>query len=208
MKSRSRARPDLGRIDAVWRLGGEDYLPLRLILVAKLLDLNVARLLAANSKISVAEWRVVAQLGILHNASVREMARQACIDPAEVSRSIASLERRGFVERRANPRDRRSPRFSLTAAGTRHFAEFRPHWREFQRILVAKLSHRDRSVTEHALALIARASLDLLESDGRVAGRRQWSRSDSTSGEPPRNPSRNRSLRSHRVETGLRPRRR
>lgn len=147
----------------VWRRGGEEYLPLRLILVAKLLDLNVARLLAGSAKISVAEWRVVAQLGVLHHASVREMARQACIDPAEVSRSVGSLERRGFVVRRPNPRDRRSPRFSLTDSGARHLASFRPHWKRFQRMLVAKLSHRDRGATERALTLIARASLDLLE---------------------------------------------
>lgn len=172
MRRRPRLQPDLGQIDRVWRRGGEEYLPLRLILVAKLLDLNVARLLAASAKISVAEWRVVAQLGVLHHASVREMARQACIDPAEVSRSVGSLERRGYVERRPNPRDRRSPRFFLTAAGARHVAQFRPHWKRFQRILVANLSHRDRSATEHALALIARASLDLLEGE-HVAGRRQ-----------------------------------
>jgi DNA-binding MarR family transcriptional regulator len=172
LKSRAQARPDLGAIDTVWRLGGEAYLPLRLILVAKLLDLNVARLLAESAEISVAEWRVVAQLGILHHASVREMARQACIDPAEVSRSVASLERRGYVERRANPRDRRSPRFLLTASGARHFGRFRPHWKRFQRMLVANLPRRDRIATERALALIARASLDLLEGNG-VAGRRQ-----------------------------------
>lgn len=167
---RARSGPDLGPIDTVWRRGGEEYLPLRLILVAKLLDLNVARLLAANANISVAEWRVVAQLGILHNASVREMARQACIDPAEVSRSVGSLERRGYVVRQSNPRDRRSPRFSLTASGSRHLARFRPHWKRFQRMLVAKLSHADRTATERALALIARASLDLLE-DEQVAAR-------------------------------------
>lgn|GEM_PF-6700792 len=116
---RREERPDLGPIDAVWRLGGEDYLPLRLILVAKLLDLNVARLLAAKSNLSVAEWRVVAQLGVLHDASVREMARQSCIDPAEVSRSVAALEQRRYVQRHANPLDRRSPRFSLTSTGCR-----------------------------------------------------------------------------------------
>ncbi|HXS27096.1 MAG TPA: MarR family transcriptional regulator [Steroidobacteraceae bacterium] len=173
MRSRARAQPNLGPIDTVWRLGGEEYLPLRLILVAKLLDLNVARLLASSAKITVAEWRVVAQLGVLHHASVREMARQACIDPAEVSRSVASLERRGYVDRRANPRDRRSPRFSLTASGARHLAQFRPHWKAFQKLLVAKLSHRDRSATEHALALIARASLDLLETEHAAGPRRR-----------------------------------
>ena len=154
---------DLGPLEPVWRLGGADYLPLKLLLVAKLIDLNVERLLKEKSGISVAEWRVMAQLGVLHNGSVREMARQACVDPAEVSRSVASLEKRGYVERHVNVRDRRSPRFSLTPAGRAHFAAFRPHWRRFQKALVAKLSGAERDLTEHALMGMAGACLALLE---------------------------------------------
>jgi DNA-binding MarR family transcriptional regulator len=136
---------------------------LRLLLVAKLIDLHVGRLLAEKSGLSVAQWRVVAQLGMLHNGSVREMARQACVDPAEVSRSVAALEKRGFVERHINARDRRSPRFSLSPAGKAHFASFRPHWRRFQNALVAKLNSAERDLTEHALTIIAGACLELLE---------------------------------------------
>jgi DNA-binding MarR family transcriptional regulator len=156
-------RTNLGPLEPVWKLGGADYLPLKLLWVAKLIDLHVARLLAQESGLSVAEWRVVAQLGVLHNGSVREMARQACVDPAEVSRSVASLEKRGFVERHVNTRDRRSPRFSLTRAGKTHLAAFRPHWRRFQKALAAKLTPAERDLTEHALTVIAGACLDLLE---------------------------------------------
>jgi DNA-binding MarR family transcriptional regulator len=60
-------------------------------------------------------------------------------------------------------RDRRSPRFSLTATGRAHFATFRPHWRRFQKALVAKLSTTERDLTEHALMVIAAACLALLE---------------------------------------------
>jgi DNA-binding MarR family transcriptional regulator len=158
-------RANLGPLEPVWRLGGADYLPLKLLLVAKLIDLQVERLLKEKSGISVAEWRVVAQLGVLHNGSVREMARQACVDPAEVSRSVASLEKRGFVERHINVRDRRSPRFSLTPAGKAHFAAFRPHFRRFQKALVAKLSAAERELTEHALMVMAEACLALLDTD-------------------------------------------
>ena len=154
---------NLGPLETVWRVGGPDYLPLRLLLVAKLIDLHVGRLLAQKSGLSVAQWRVVAQLGVLHNGSVREMARQACVDPAEVSRSVASLEKRGFVERHVNARDRRSPRFSLTAAGKAHLSGFRPHWRRFQNALVQKLTAAERDLTEHALTVIAGACLELLE---------------------------------------------
>jgi DNA-binding MarR family transcriptional regulator len=152
----------LGPLEPVWRVGGPDYLPLRLLLVAKLIDLNVGRLLAAKSGLTVAQWRVVAQLGVLHNGSVREMARQACVDPAEVSRSVAALEKRGFVARQVNERDRRSPRFSLTPTGKAHFASFRPHWRRFQNALLARLTSAERALTEHALTLIAEACVELL----------------------------------------------
>lgn len=138
------------------------------MLVAKLLDQNVARLLKTEFPITTAEWRVVAQLRVLESASVRQMARQVSVDPAEVSRSVASLERRGFIVRRENPSDRRSPRFSLTRAGARHCARFHPHWRKFQRSLVRSLGVSDREVTEHALAVIARAALDLLEESERA----------------------------------------
>ena len=154
---------NLGPLEPVWKVGGPDYLPLRLLLVAKLIDLHVGRLLAEKSGLSVAQWRVVAQLGVLHNGSVREMARQACVDPAEVSRAIASLEKRGFVTRHVNERDRRSPRFSLTTAGKAHFASFRPHWRRLQSALLARLTSAERDVAEHALTVIAGACLELLD---------------------------------------------
>ncbi len=154
---------NLGPLEPVWRVGGPDYLPLRLLLVAKLIDLHVGRLLARKSGLTVAQWRVVAQLGVLHNGSVRELARQACVDPAEVSRSIASLEKRGFVARHVNERDRRSPRFSLTAAGKAHFTSFRPHWRRFQNALVARLTSAERALTEHVLTVIAGACVELLD---------------------------------------------
>lgn len=162
-KANGQGTPDLGPIGFVWRAGGVDYLPLRLMLVAKLIDQNVAELLKARFPITTAEWRVVAQLRVMKSASVRQMARQICVDPAEVSRSVASLEQRGLVVRRTNPSDRRSPQFSLTRTGARQCAKFHPYWRRFQRSLVRRLDGAERDVTEHALAAIARAALDLLE---------------------------------------------
>jgi DNA-binding MarR family transcriptional regulator len=153
---------DLGMLNAVWKLGGRAYLPLRLILVAKLIDRYLEGLLAQKAQLSIPEWRVVAQLAMLTHGSVRKMARQACVDPAEVSRSAATLARRGLVQRRENPQDRRSPQFSLTREGEAHYAKFHPYWRRFTATLVSELDEADRAAMEHGLARIARELLHLL----------------------------------------------
>src|SRR3569623_2157233 len=92
----------LGQIAAAWRIGGPDYLPYRVTLLAKLLDRCTTRLLLASAGLSVAEWRVLAQLARASpaSASVRQLAEQAWVDRAEVSRAAASLEQRGYVDRR------------------------------------------------------------------------------------------------------------
>ena len=161
-KKQPEPHPDLGPLEAMWKLGGPGYLPLRLLLVGKLIDLNINRLLQAHSVLSVAEWRVVAQLAVLGVATVGDMARQACVDPAEVSRAVASLRKRGFADRQPNPVDRRSPRFALTPAGRANFEKFRPEWIRLTKALVAPFSPDEMLTTEHTIALFARACLDFL----------------------------------------------
>jgi DNA-binding MarR family transcriptional regulator len=99
---------------------------------------------------------------MLKQGSVRKMARQACVDPAEVSRSAATLARRGLVQRRENPRDRRSPQFSLTTEGEAHYAKFHTYWTQFTATLVSEVDEADTAAMEHGLARIARELLHLL----------------------------------------------
>src|SRR5262249_11644317 len=157
-----RAEVDLGMLNAVWKLGGRAYLPLRLILVGKLIDRYLEGLLAEKAQLSIPEWRVVAQLAMLKQGSVRKMARQACVDTAGVSRSAATLASRGLVQRRENPQDRRSPQFSLTSEGEAHYAKFHTYWTQFTATLVSEVDEADTAAMEHGLARIARELLHLL----------------------------------------------
>jgi DNA-binding MarR family transcriptional regulator len=174
-KSASRRKPrargaqeqiDLGVLNDIWKVGGAHNLPLRLILVAKLIDRYIDRLLAEKAELSVPEWRVIAQLAMLQHGSVRKMARQASVDPAEVSRAAAALEKRGFVRREENAQDRRSAQFSLTRQGAAHFSQFRPYWEQFSTALVANLRPGDTAAIERGLARSARVLLDLLGENG------------------------------------------
>jgi DNA-binding MarR family transcriptional regulator len=157
--------PDLGVLNAAWHIGGPGYLALRLQLVAKLVDRYITRVLAEVCGLTVAEWRVVAQLAMADDSMVRELARQAWVDRAEVSRAVALLERKGLVERHPNPQDRRSPRFSLTPLGHEQFALFRPHWRALQEQLVSTLDAGEVATLNASLAGFASVLLELLHDE-------------------------------------------
>ena len=155
----------LGQVAAAWRVGGPDYLPYRVLLLAKLLDRCTTRLLQSSSGLSVAEWRVLAQLALASpgSASVRQLAEQAWVDRAEVSRAAASLERRGLIERRENAKDRRSPLLYCSDKGLDLYRRVAPSRQEFHRSLTALLGPEQASQMEAALLTLARQCVDELQ---------------------------------------------
>lgn len=155
----------LGEVAAAWRVGGPDFLPYRITLLAKLLDRCTTRLLQASSGLSVAEWRVLAQLAIHSPASVRQLAAQAWVDRAEVSRAAASLERHGFVDRRDNPKDRRSPLLYCSEQGLELYRRVAPSRHEFHRSLTRLLGPEQIEQMEAALLTLARQCVDELQNE-------------------------------------------
>src|ERR1700753_468600 len=98
----------------------------RISLLAKLLDRQTATQLQKEAGLSVAEWRVLAQLNAKSPATVRMIADLHWVDRAEVSRPAASLVEKGLVQRRDNPDDKRSTLFSFTPDGLSLFGRMRP----------------------------------------------------------------------------------
>ncbi len=147
------------------RVGGPDYLPYRITLLAKLLDRCTTRLLQTNSGLSVAEWRVLAQLALESPSSVRQLAEQAWVDRAEVSRAAASLERRGLIQRQANEKDRRSPLLYCTPDGIEVFRRVAPSRTAFHKCLTGMLAPGQLDQIEAALLTLATHCVDELESD-------------------------------------------
>ena len=155
----------LGDVAAAWRIGGPDYLPYRVTLLAKLLDRCTTRLLQASSGLSVAEWRVLAQLALAApaSASVRQLAEQAWVDRAEVSRAAASLERRGYVERRENAKDRRSPLLYCSDKGLELYRRVSPSRQAFHGELTALLGADQARQMEASMLTLAKACVDELK---------------------------------------------
>ena len=61
--------------------------------------------------------KVLRELAATGSSSQRELARSCGVDPSAISRMMDSLERKGFLLRVPDPKDRRSGQVALTERG-------------------------------------------------------------------------------------------
>ncbi len=120
-----------------------EFLTQRVGVLHKLLERQTARILLRDHQLTLAEWRVLAQLSARSPMTVRAMSEEMFVDRAEVSRAAASLIRRGHVERAGDPKDRRSAFFSCTRKGRALYAKIRPMRERFQSSLEKQLSRTE-----------------------------------------------------------------
>ena len=147
-----------------WSTAGPHNLPYRILLLAKLIDRITTPHVRRTAGLSLAEWRAMAQIFELQPCSAAEIASRALIDRAEVSRSLNSLESRGFVQREANPKNRKSSLVSLTEEGMRINHAIRGERGKFYNEWLADLSEQDRTEIDEGLCAIARRIVEKMPS--------------------------------------------
>ena len=77
--------------------------------------------------------------------TVAEVGREVGTARQSANELIAGMERAGLVERRANPRDRRTQQIHLTPAGEQRLAEAIPAVRKVEAELEASFTDADRA---------------------------------------------------------------
>ena len=155
----NRPSPEINRLLPFYDIGGRSYFGYRMVLAAKHFDRAIIRLLAEHSDLTLPQWRVMAQLGLMPTGTVRSLADGAAVDRAEISRATRELERRGLVRRKEDAADRRSPLFSLTPAGRRRYTRIRKPISSFIVHLIDEVSARDLEAANRALWAITRGCL-------------------------------------------------
>ena len=76
--------------------------------------------------ISIAEWRVLAQLGQHTQVTSRGLGDITFMDKSRVSRALKQLEDKGYLSRSADPEDNRASFLSLTEPGQQLYARLVP----------------------------------------------------------------------------------
>ncbi len=111
----TRANPD-------WRADSpplvlERFIPYRLTIAAQIVSERLAGKYTAEHGISVTEARVITTLGQYPDITARDIVRHGHLGKTLVSRSVATLNRRGLVSERQSTDDRRAMLLTLTMPG-------------------------------------------------------------------------------------------
>ena len=139
---------------------GPSHIPYRILLLGKMIDRVTAQHVRDTAQLSLAEWRVLTHVEMIGKCSAAEVASVAYSDRAEVSRAIGSLEERGFVQREANPRNRKSSLVSLTEAGKAVHTAIRGARGKFYEQWLTDLSDAERVALNASLEKVTRRLIE------------------------------------------------
>lgn len=101
------------------------------------------------------EWRVLFHLGRYGEMTAKEICTRANIHKTKVSRAVAALERRRFLDRTPQQADRRHETLSLTRAGQAAFEDLERDAQRFNEALLAPFSQEDQATVRHFLLHVA-----------------------------------------------------
>ncbi len=141
----------------------ESFLPYRLSVTTNRLSRAFAAQYEQEFGISIPEWRAIAVLGAFAPLSSNGICERTAMDKAKVSRAVASLLKRGLIERAPHATDQRLIRLTLSRAGRKIYEAIIPRARAIEAEVTKGLS-KDDVVTLHRI--LDRMATQLREIEG------------------------------------------
>ena len=132
----------------------EHFLPYRLNRLAEAISREFQRIYRDRDGLTRPEWRLLATLGQYGSMTATEVAAHSAMHKTKGSRAVTALERRRWVGRRPDARDRRVEHLSLTRTGDEAYRALVPLAREFEARLLARLPAAERDAAEAGLAAL------------------------------------------------------
>jgi DNA-binding MarR family transcriptional regulator len=142
-------------LPSTWNLFGDEHIPHRLLLLARMIDRETSRQLQEEFELSVAEWRVLAFICAAGPASASHIGSAGQIDRAEISRAVRKLAAADLIAREQDEGHRRRRIIHPTAAGRRLFGQIRELRRNYFQTLMGGIPADDRHRLDAMLEKIA-----------------------------------------------------
>lgn len=130
----------------------ERFVPYRLSVLTNTVSRAIARIYAERFDLTIAEWRVMAQLGRHGRLAASDIVGLTAMDKVRVSRAVARLAAAGRVGAVADPTDRRRQGLTLTPAGRRIYRQIVPLALEREARLLEVLDASERAMLDRLLS--------------------------------------------------------
>ncbi|HET6618335.1 MAG TPA: MarR family winged helix-turn-helix transcriptional regulator [Dongiaceae bacterium] len=141
----------------------EEFLPYRLSVATNRISRAFARHYEREFGISIPEWRAIAVLGAFAPLSSNAICERTAMDKAKVSRAVASLLKRGLIQRDAHATDQRLIQLTLSKFGRKIYQAIIPRARAIEAEVTKGLSKADIA-TLHRILDCMSSRLDEMES--------------------------------------------
>lgn len=143
----------------------EHFLPYRLSVLSNRVSQTIANAYAERFDLAITEWRVIAVLGRHPGISANGVAERTAMDKVAVSRAIARLLERGFVQRDTHDNDRRRSVLELSEAGYRIYDDVVPLALGYERRLLASLEPAEAAILDRMIGKLTDAILRIADED-------------------------------------------
>lgn len=136
------------------RLDLAAYLPYRLSILSNTVSGAIAAIYETRYGLSVADWRIVAILGMEPEMPLTQKAlcARTRMDKVQVSRAVKRLLDLGHIEREVDSADRRSAHLRLTGPGRAVYDDVAPATLAWERDLLSRLTPAEAAILDTAIA--------------------------------------------------------
>ena len=136
------------------RLDLAAYLPYRLSILSNTVSGAIAAIYETRYGLSVADWRLMAVLGMEPDRPLTQKAlcARTRMDKVQVSRAVKRLLERGHIEREVDNGDRRSALLRLTGQGRAVYDDVAPATLEWERELLSRLTPAEAAILDTVVA--------------------------------------------------------
>ena len=134
------------------RLRLSDFMPFRLYRLAAAVSQHLSAVYRTRFALEVPEWRVLVTVGEERGCTAQYVAASTRMHKTRVSRALASLRRRGLIERAASAHDRRALQLRLSRRGRRLYRRLVPLALAREHALLASLTEAELRGLRLALA--------------------------------------------------------
>ena len=151
------------------RLDLETYLPYRLSILSNTVSGAIAAIYETRYGLSVADWRILAILGMAPEDPLTQKAlcARTRMDKVQVSRAVKRLLGLGHIAREVDSADRRRAHLRLTGRGRAVYDDVAPATLAWERELLARLTETEAAILDTVIARLQQVADEMAAGSAR-----------------------------------------